>query len=136
MSGRPPGATLDDVVAELRAIRQLLEAAARPSCSLSRSDRATLARLLPPIAGVFGSELFLVRDLFDSDAPALRLVLSGLTTNQVGRLFRRGEWQAIDGYLVQSEGSELNTVLWRVVQYGVVGDRSLTVPPRHRRGEL
>ena len=57
-----------------------------------------------------------MRELFLSQAPALRLVLRGLNTRQVGRLLRRGEGQVIDGYVVQQGGFELNTNLWRVMQ--------------------
>ena len=85
MSGRPPNAvSLRDILDELRLIRQAIERP-RPESSLSRADRVTLARLLlPPVAGVRGSELFLVRDLFESDAVALGLVLRGLNARQVG----------------------------------------------------
>ena len=68
------------------------------------------------MAGVVGSELFLVRDLFESNAAALTLVLSGMNSRQVGRLLRRGEGQTIDGYVIHSEGSETNVTLWRVMQ--------------------
>jgi hypothetical protein len=57
-----------------------------------------------------------VRELFESDTAALRLVLRAVNAKQVGRLLRRGEGQAIDGYLIQRDGTELHAVLWRVVQ--------------------
>jgi len=55
------------------------------------------------------------RDLFESDAAAVKLVTRGLNVRQVGRLFRRGEGQAIDGYAIQRDGAELNAILWRIL---------------------
>src|SRR5687767_14521074 len=79
---KPPEATavealLHELVAEVRGLRQDLRA--RTPSSLSRSDRLALSRILPAIGGVIGSELFAVRELFASEAPALRVVLPGLT---------------------------------------------------------
>jgi hypothetical protein len=86
------------------------------SSTLSRSDRAILARLLPPIGGVFGSELFAVREIFESESPALTVALRGLNLKPVGRLLRRAIDQPVDGYVVQREGTELHAALWRVVK--------------------
>lgn len=102
---------------ELRAIRRLLEGQrlTKPS-SLKRTDREALSRLLPAISGVMGSELFVVRELFADDSAALRVVLNDQTAKGVGRLLQRAEGQAIEGYAVRGEGSELNVTLWRVVK--------------------
>lgn len=117
------------VLDALRAIRAALEQRPRPS-HLTRGDRDRLAAILPAAGGVFGSELFLTRDLFASEAAALRLVLRGLNPMQVGRLFRRADGQAIDGYLMQRVGCELNTALWRIVRvHGFPEVSNLTVPP-------
>ena len=118
MTVRPaPVATLDDVVAELRAIRKVLE---RQQCcadsSLSRADRATLARLLPAIGGAVGSELFSSAEICAHTAAAVRLVCAGLTVKQLGKLLARATDKPIDGYLVQREGTEAGAVLWRIVQ--------------------
>jgi hypothetical protein len=107
---------LRELITEVRGLRADLARDRRPVTSLSRSDRTVLARLLPAIGGVVGSELFVTRDLFESDAAALQLVLRGLNAKQVGRLLRRGEGQAIDGYVIQRDGTELHAVLWRVVR--------------------
>lgn len=107
------------VLEELRAIRTALEDRP-PAPSLNRTDRALLARLLPAAGGVFGSEPFLTRDLFESEKPAVKLVLRGLNARQVGRLFRRGAGQAIDGYTIQRDGEELNAVLWRIFKAEIV----------------
>jgi len=57
---------------------------------------------------VCGSDEFLVRELFGDDAAALRLVLAGENATSVGRLVKRADGQAIDGYMVESRGSELH----------------------------
>jgi hypothetical protein len=128
---------LRELISEVRGLRQDIARGQRPVMVLNRADRALLARLLPAVGGVFGSELFLTRELFESDAAALKLVTRGLNALKVGRALRRGEGQAIDGYSVQREGTELNTVLWRVVQVdGFPADRNLTVPPQPTRGRV
>jgi hypothetical protein len=106
---------LRELVTEVRGLRAD-QRERRPVSSLSRADRAVLVRLLPAAGGVFGSEPFLTRDLFESDAAAVKLVLRELNVRQVGRLFRRGEGQAIDGYMIQRDGEELNAILWRILK--------------------
>jgi hypothetical protein len=121
-----PDAALD-LLSELVALhrqdielqRQILAALEHPQravSAMSRGDRAILARLLPAAGGVFGSEPFLTRDLFESDSAALTLVLRGLNVRQVGRLFRRGEGLAIDAYMIQRDGVELHAILWRILK--------------------
>jgi hypothetical protein len=83
--------------------------------ALSRADRALLAKLLPAIAGARGSEEFTSRDLAADSSPALRLVLRRLSVKQIGRLLARAEGIAIDGWIVQRCGIEINVALWRVV---------------------
>jgi hypothetical protein len=121
---------LRELVAGQRQIIALLEQQRRPS-HLTREDRDRLAQMLPVVGGVFGSELFLVRELFESEAAALRLVLRAVNAKQVGRLLRRGEGQASDGYVIQRDGFEMHAVLWRVVhvpEFSSAGN--LTVSPR------
>ena len=104
------------ILAELKAIRALLEQhARRPAPSLSRHDRAVLARVLPAIAGARGSEpfAFTSRDL--RAAPALHVALRGFSVKQIGRLLARAENIPIDGWIVQRCGTEINVTLWRVV---------------------
>jgi len=109
-------ALLSDILLELRTMRQLLEG--QQQTALSRADRAALARILPAIAGAIGSEWFACRDLEEEDSAALRLVLKGLSTKSVGRLFRRGLGHAVDGYLIERKDRELNVWLWRIVSCG------------------
>ena len=103
---------LHELVAEVRGLRADL--AQRPSSSLTRADRARLAQLLPVIADVLGSAIFTVHELFASSAPALPLVLEGLTPGQVGKLLRRAVGVPIDELVVERVGDESRRALWRV----------------------
>ena len=107
---------LNDLRAEQQVIRHLLEG--QQQTALNRSDRAALGRILPAIAGALGSEWFACRDLEEEDSAALRLVLKGLSTKSVGRLFRRGLGHPVDGYLIERKDRELNVWLWRIVSCG------------------
>ncbi len=95
---------------------QLLAACPRPT--LRRADRTRLASILPAVTGVFGSEPFATRDLFEQAAPALDIVLAGMNTKSIAQLFSRSAGQDIEGYVVQHAGRELNAKLWRVVRAG------------------
>jgi hypothetical protein len=109
---------LVELVAEVRGLREDLKTSDRPvigSSSLSRADRARLARLLPAIGGALGSEEFTSRDLGCHSSSGLRLVLRGLSVKQIGRLLARADGLAIDGWLVERRGIEINVALWRVV---------------------
>jgi hypothetical protein len=108
---------LRDIRDELRALRGELATGRSPSSALNRSDRAQLARLLPAIAGVYGSESFACRDLVGDDAPpALQLVTGGLEAQQLGSLFARAAGAVIDGFVIDRAGSELHARLWRVLR--------------------
>jgi hypothetical protein len=125
-----------ELVAEVRGLRADVAARKsvtdRLSISLSRVDVSLLGRLLPAIGGALGSDEFAVRELFERDSAALRLLLPGLTGIRIGRLFQRAEGQVIDGYLIERTGGrELNTALWRVVE--VPGSALPVVPPREAR---
>ncbi len=104
------------MLAELVAIRRLLEGTRRPS--LRRADRERLERILPVAAGALGSEPFAVRDLFEQNSPALTLVLAGWSIKATAQLLSRGADQDIEGYVVQRSHRELNAQLWRVVRGG------------------
>ena len=106
-------ATLADLLAELQAIRRLLEDRPRPA-ALSRADRARLARLLPVIGASFGSEPFASRDVFD-DAGA-RVVLRGCSSKAIGKLLGQGVGVPINGSLIERAGVEIGIALWRVVR--------------------
>ena len=68
---------------------------------------------LPAIAGAFGSVEFVVNELAES--PAVCLVTTGQTMQQIGRLLRRAVGIPIDGYVVERGAKELRRVLWRVM---------------------
>ena len=84
----------------------------QPASHLRRRDWDRLARILPAAAGLWGSQLFTSRDVVA--APALRVVVGGLSPKSVGRLLARGAGIPIDGYLVQKHGVELRVALWSV----------------------
>ena len=109
---------LVEVLAELRAIRVLLEQRRQPSRKLSREDRDRLYRLLPAVAATLGSELFTSSELVEHQAPAVRVVCVGLSTKSLGRLLSRValDGTPIDGYLVERQGVEAGVVLWRIVE--------------------
>jgi hypothetical protein len=112
MATLTPAPTIDDVLAELRAIRQLLESRKRPA-PLTRADRARLARLLPVLGAAFGSEPFASRDVLDD--PGARVVLRGCSNKAIGKLLARGAGVSIDGFLIERAGVHVGLALWRVV---------------------
>lgn len=119
-------ALLLELIAEVRGLREDLRQQRRPS-SLSRADRAVLARLLPAISrGAFGSELFLTADVFASDNAALRVARRGLNARQLGRLLRRAVGTPIDGLVVERVASEAGAVVWRISEF--LGNQNLFVP--------
>ncbi|MBA2305736.1 MAG: hypothetical protein H0W08_24315 [Acidobacteria bacterium] len=109
---------LQGILSELQGIHGLLQRQQRPPSHLSRSDREMLSRILPVVVGVLGSAWFTCRDLEEENSPALGLVLQGLSTKSVGRLFRRGLGHVVDDYLIERKDRELNVWVWRVVSCG------------------
>lgn len=95
-------------------VRLLVEHRPEPPSrrSLSRADHARLSRLLPAIAGVFGSDEFAVNEL--PEHAAISLVLDGLTTVRVGCLLRRAAGVPVDGYVIVPGSFELHRRLWAV----------------------
>jgi hypothetical protein len=106
--------TLDQVLAELVRLRQLVEA--REASHLSRPDVDRLATVLPVIAAEVGSEAFLVREVIAADSAGLRLVLTGCSSRSLGRLLRRAEGHPVGGLVVERVGTENNAALWRLVK--------------------
>lgn len=104
---------LRELVAEVRGLRADL--AQRRPAVVTRTDRVRLAQLLPAIAATLGSQLFTTHELFASPAPALALVLEGLTPGQVGKLLRRAIGRPIEQLVVERVGDESRRALWRVV---------------------
>lgn len=107
------------IEAQLGTLRRDLAVRRSGAAPLNRADRARLARMLPAIAGVYGSDAFAARDLLDAEAPAaLRLVTRGLDARWIGSLLARGAGQVIDGYIIERAGDELHVRLWRVFRSG------------------
>jgi hypothetical protein len=127
---------LRELVAGQRRIIELLERRDTTRATpLSRADRAHLARLLPAIGAVLGSELFNSAEICEHEAPSLRLVCAGLSAKQFGRLLRRAADVAIDGYMVERQGIEAGAVLWRVVQVPEFSrNEKVSIPHATRRG--
>ena len=104
---------LQQLVAEVRALRRDLIRQRSAGSTLSRDDRAVLDQLLPVIGATFGSELFNSAEVCEREATGLRLVLGGLNVRQLGRLLRRAAGTPLDGYLVERQGTEAGATLWR-----------------------
>src|SRR5947207_2310837 len=87
-------AELRELAAGQRAILDAIEAAREPTRPLRFEDRASMARVLPVLAGHFAGS-FAVWELLDrlggNDALAanLRLVIGKRTAQQLGKLFSR-----------------------------------------------
>jgi hypothetical protein len=110
----PIEALLRQLVEGQRRIIALLERQ-RPPSHLTRADRDRLATILPVIGATLGSEPILTRDVLEDDAPALRLVLKGISARSLGRLLQRAEGAVIGGHTVQRAGVDAGAVVWRVL---------------------
>jgi hypothetical protein len=122
-------ALLLDIVARLKRIEAAIERLGQQHKPLSRADRQTLARILPAVAGVFGSEPFLASEVEEHESPGLQLVRAGMTARSIGRLLRRAVGIPIDGYVVERLSSEAGAVLWsvrRLLEFP--GDQNSRVP--------
>jgi hypothetical protein len=108
---------LHQVLAGQTAILAALERGQkRPPSHLTRADRDRLARMLPAVMGVFGSEeRFSSRDLAEDTRPAVRLVVRGLSVKKISKLFGRADGIPINGLMVQKQGEEFQVAVWRVV---------------------
>jgi hypothetical protein len=104
-----------EVLAELRDIKKLLEVAIRPpspSLHMETDDEHYLSKLLPAAVGKFGTDkAFLTNELLKD--PAIR-ALTPLSNEKVGALFSRAARQKIvvDGYSVENYGKR--PTLWKV----------------------
>jgi hypothetical protein len=128
-------AKVDGLNARLNAkVDALLARGRRPAdASLSRADRARLDRMLPAIAGAHGSKKKSARDLAEDDAPAVRLVVRGLSTKAISKLFGRAEGIPINGLMVRCAGTEFRVALWQVVACAVPGSFKLPETLHDRR---
>jgi hypothetical protein len=110
---------LELLEAQLEVLQQILQAVTQPcqkaQSTLSRTDRATLTRLLPAVAGVLGPETFSARDLAEDDRPAVRIVVQGRSVKRLGKLLSRADGIAIDGLMLQRQGLEYQVTTWQIV---------------------
>ena len=86
---RETHALLRQVLTEQHAMRSEiadLRRELRGSRVLSRHDCAKLGRVLPDIAGVLGSQLFLSSEAIEHPSPAIRLACGDLTSQRLGKL--------------------------------------------------
>jgi hypothetical protein len=114
--------SVEDVRLRLAAVERRLSVLERGRAPICRADHDALARILPAVAGVFGSNLVAVRELFEHEAPGLRVVLRGRSSRAVGRLFARAVGQDVNGYIVERVSVERHAALWRV---GISNSQSL-----------
>ena len=77
---------------------------ARRSSRLSQADQDRLGRLLPVLAGAFGSAEFLTREVLAHESVGLHLVVRDLSARSLGRLLRRAAGVPVGGLLVERLG--------------------------------
>jgi hypothetical protein len=105
-------ALLETVIAEIRTLRADLGRDRRPRRGLSRADEDRLSRVLPALAGCFGSEPFTVAEAFEQ--PAVRVVTAGLAAPACGQLLQRARGVPVAGYVIESDATELHRRVWRL----------------------
>lgn len=105
---------LDLVLERLARLEALLSESR--AARVSRDDCQRLARLLPAVAGAWGSRLFSSGELVAAQEPALRLVVGPMGAKTIGRLLRRGEGLSLGGFAVERAGVEGHATVWRVVR--------------------
>jgi hypothetical protein len=140
MTARPPScdaeaqlplalAMLDELLteaklvrAELRALRQAIEAQRRPR--LAAKDLAALRILLPALDATFGVHPFSVNELLHRAAASAPLATladraAGAGTGasrRIGRLLQRCEGQVVAGLVVRGDGVAREGRVWRVMR--------------------
>jgi len=130
-----------DVLARLAAVEARIAVleqaeAARRRPTLARGDRDHLRRIVPALAGAYGSDPWLGAEAVHH--PMLAVLIGGWTAARLGKLLARfvKAGGAIDGYLVEAIGREGNAVLWHVLK--ILEDASSgnsdtpTIPRRER----
>jgi hypothetical protein len=95
---------------------------------ISQPDRGALQAILPAIAGAQGSNWFTLKELRSSSSAGVQIVLAGLSSERVGRLFARAVGLSIDGYRLERGGKSHGAALWRIV--AIIGELQPPQPPR------
>ena len=80
--------------------------------------REVLARVLPVVAGLFGSEPFRVAQLFKHSDIGLRMALDGLSPTKLGQIFASAASAGveIDGLVIQRLVPEGHARLWSILR--------------------
>ena len=80
--------------------------------------REVLARVLPVVAGLFGSEPFRVAHLFKHADVGLRMALDGISPTKLGQIFATAASAGIDidGLVIQRLSEEGHARLWKVTR--------------------
>jgi hypothetical protein len=104
-----PAVTLEDIWAEIQALRQLLEEdRRRPTPAPDRSADVVLA-----LASVWGEAVFTARECYANDR--LRAACAACRSpRQLGKRFRAIEGQAVGGLVLRAVGNSRDGKLWRV----------------------
>jgi hypothetical protein len=111
-----------DILAELRAIRVLLEAREeRARTALRAQDAEYLRALLPVLAARYRDGCFTVGELMEAAterSPAgadLRLVIGSRKAQSLGKLLERAVGHVIAGIAIERAGAIADGVLWRCI---------------------
>src|SRR5262245_24097901 len=113
----------DELLRQILDRLEAIEAQLNGRRLLSETERAALERLLPALAGRFGSDVFTTRDVL-SDVVLRSLVsANGNASQMLGNLFRKAVGVEIDGLMVRRVGQQSHAVLWTIVR-----KRSLQAP--------
>ena len=100
--------------AEIVALRRQVSALAAAEARQQKPTVALLQRLLPALAGAFGSNAWRTTDALAH--PNLRPLLHGWTARRLGIfLGSRADGVVVDGYRLDMIGREGHVALWRVV---------------------
>ena len=100
----------------LHEIRDLLRDHFTSASRCSAEDRAILSRLLPAIAGTFGSQGLPVREILRD--PAIRELCAPLNSQHIGNLLARAaaDGLVVDGLQVSRIATEGNASVWQVTR--------------------
>jgi hypothetical protein len=100
------------VLAELRAIRIAISQRELSVTVKKSTDGAILAKLLPAIAGVFGSSSFKVSEALAY--PAIRELTGHQSPDKLGALFARNAGRPIDELVLERSKRERGSTLWLI----------------------
>jgi hypothetical protein len=108
---------LDALAGDVARIRQQLAALqaerdARLRRRLSPPDVRLLTRLLPPLSGAWGDEMFITQYVFDE--PALARIVAEHSAKSLGKLFARAVDVPVGRYVIVACGQDNGSRRWQV----------------------